>query len=834
MSVIGNMKSLTTDVGALIKQVKELRKEVKGLAGDAKGAMSTVKGVTGKGGQLALGESQTGNSLSSSLANISEPGGRQRGGPTNFLNAGMAQFTSNRFNTAAFMSMSATSAMAKGSAISAAVSGVGDIAKGVYNMTMDSSGIVNRATSYYQATLRAPGLSRKGVEAATFKALKGGITEVGGDAAVAGILAASGYTVGSKNYLGAAAQVGGAANYLGMGNKEAAGAIAGLQSGKFAANAYQYGITTMNPNGTYKSAGNIATQIMQTFSAGQKFTAKGINESYLKGNLGPILEGLGLNADQQQIIVQAMVDKASGRNPDLASKDSKSGGAGNTNPLDAALRMNTSQTGIQMASEKNTLKGLAGAAATVETFNRKMEDAIVGLSTLRGYLDGVSGTNVGKGAKSGLSGLKKLGGAALMIGGAAVTAASFGGATPLGLAMMGTGAGLAFSGGGGTPGYGGSFGANTGAKGGGTPQGSSANWMDKGDLWSSTGGNHLGTDYPAKEGTPVYAKGDGIVSSESISADYGNAVLITHNDGYQTLYAHLSNKLVSPGELIRKDQPIGKVGKSGKATGAHLHYEVRKGKNNPVDPSEYGDGTSPLSQSLMGAQISMMMGDSLSLSNTVGSNSASNTAGNMGLGNSSPKEIGTDATAYASSVLTKLGAPVTEANLQHMARWMAFENGWKNLAGSHNNPLNTTLDKPGAGNFNSVGVKIYSSLDEGAQATVDTLTGKSSAARGYDAIVAGLQSGKLSNSEFANLVNNSSWGTKIKGGGTPGYGASMPVLTPNQIAAPVHLTSEGTGAQTVNIVVKFDQANEQNAEVFAKRVQKILDGNSRNRKIGAK
>ena len=829
MSVIGNMKSLTTDVGALIKQVKELRKEVKGLAGDAKGAMSTVKGVTGKGGQLALGESQTGNALSSSLANISEPGGRQRGGPTNFLDAHLARFTSNRFSTANFMSMAAGTQMAMGSAGSGIVSGAAQLLTAPYQMTMDSSGIVNRAAGYYQSTLRAPGLSRKGVEAATFKALRGGITEVGGDAAVAGILAASGYTVGSKNYLGAAAQVGGAANYLGMGNQQAAGAIAGLQSGKFAANAYQYGITTMNPNGTYKSAGNIATQIMQTFSSGQKFTAKGINESYLKGNLQPILEGLNLSPDQQQIIVQAMIDKASGKNPDLASKSTKSGGAGNTNPLDAAMRINSSQTDIQMASEANTLKGLAGAAATVETFNRNMKGMIASLALFRGYLDGISGTNVGKGGKSLWSGAKKLAGGAMVAAGIGLEGLSFGTST----ALVVGGMGLMSSGGGGTPGYGGSFGSS-GAKGGGTPNGTSANWMDKGDLWSSTGGNHLGTDYPAKEGTPVYSKGDGVVSNESISADYGNAVLITHNDGYQTLYAHLSNKLVSPGELIRKDQPIGKVGKSGKATGAHLHYEVRKGKNNPVDPSAYGDGSSPLSQSLMGAQISMMMGDSLSLANTVGSNSASNTAGNMGLGNSSPKDIGTDATAYASSVLTKLGAPVTEANLQHMARWMAFENGWKNLAGSHNNPLNTTLDKPGAGNFNSVGVKIYSSLDEGAQATVDTLTGKSSAARGYDAIVAGLQSGKLSNSEFANLVNSSSWGTKIKGGGTPGYGASLPVLTPNQIAAPVHLTSEGTGAQTVNITVKFDNANEQNAEVFAKRVQKILEGNSRNRKIGAK
>lgn len=822
MSVIGNMKSLTTDVASLIKQVKELRKEVKGLAGDAKTAMGNVKGVTGHGGQLTLGESQTGNTMSSSFGNLPDVSGRRRGGPTDFLSAGMAQFTSNRFNTAAFMSMAATSQMTKASGVGNIISGVGQMASSGYQMTMDSSGIVNRAAGYYQATLMAPGMTRKGVEAATFSALKGGITEVGGDAMVANILASSGYTAGSKNYLGAAAQVGGAANYLGMGNQQAATAIAGLQSGKFAANAYQYGITTMNPNGTYKSPGNIAKQIMQTFSTGQKFTAKNINESYLKGALGPVLEGLGLSGDQQQIIRSAMVDIASGKNPDLATKGTKSGGAGNTNPLESAFRMNASQTGIQMASEKNTLSGLSGAASTVEAFNTTMKDAIVGLSRFRGYLDGVSGTNVGKGGKSFLSGMGNIIKGGLMVGlGAALTATEVG--APIGVGLIAGGVGVASkNGGGGTPGYGGSFGKR-GAKGGGTPKGSSANWMDKGDLWSSTGGQHLGTDYPAMEGTPVFAKGDGVVSNESISSDYGNAVLITHNDGYQTLYAHLKSKDVSPGDMVRKDQPIGKVGKTGNATGPHLHYEVRSGKNHPVDPSSYGDGTSPLERTTMGAAIAMMAAGRKDTSS----------AGTQS-GTSSSKPIGTDATAFATSLLGKLGAPVNETNLQHVSKWMAFENGWKNLAGNHNNPLNTTLSKPGAGTFNSAGVKIYSSLEEGAQAAVDTLTGRSSKQRGYDAIVAGLKSGNLSDSDFANRINSSSWGTKIHGGGTPGYGASVPALTPHQVSSPVHLSTESNGGQTVNITVKFDQANEHNAEVFAKKVQKILENNNRNSKIGAK
>ena len=827
MSVIGNMKSLTTDVGALIKQVIELRKEVKGLAGDAKGAMSTVKGVTGKGGQLALGESQTGNSLSSSLGNISEPGGRQRGGPTNFLDAHLARFTSSRFSTANFMDMQSYNASMTGMGASAAVTGAAQLLTAPYQMTMDSSGVVNRAAGYYQATLRAPGLSRKGVEAATFKALKGGITEVGGDSAVAGILAASGYTVGSKNYLGAAAQVGGAANYLGMGNQQAAGAIAGLQSGKFAANAYQYGITTMNSNGTYKSAGNIASQIMTTFSSGQKMTAKGINESYLKGSLGPILEGLGLSPDQQQIIVQAMVDKSQGKNPDLASKSTKSGGAGNTNPLDAAMRINSSQTGIQMASEANTLKGLAGAAATVETFNRNMEGMIVSMATFKGYMDGLSGTNVGKGGKSAVSGIKKIAGVGLMLGGAALTGATFGLATPLGLGIAGVGAGMAFSGGGGggTPGYGGSFGGS-GAKGGGTPKGSSANWMDKGDVWSSTGGQHLGTDYPALEGTPVFAKGDGVVSNESVSSDYGNAVLVTHGDGYQTLYAHLKSKSVSPGDQVRKDQPIGKVGKSGNATGPHLHYEVRKGKNNPVDPSAYGDGTSPLTQSLMGAQISMMMGDNLSSPNTGGkdSSAAGSNTPYVGSGKYS-KEALSDAALR--DTLTAAG--FSGSGLDNAMKVARAESGGRPGA---LNPDSSTGDYSlGLFQVNMIGSlgtrrneKYLKEYGQYGYTGTESLYDPAINARiAFDISKGG--------TKWSNAWVNTSEKLNL-GGGTPGYGASIAPLPSNQVASPVHLTSGSSGAKNVYIEVKFDTANEQNAAVFAKKVQKILQSSNHDSIVG--
>jgi murein DD-endopeptidase MepM/ murein hydrolase activator NlpD len=68
--------------------------------------------------------------------------------------------------------------------------------------------------------------------------------------------------------------------------------------------------------------------------------------------------------------------------------------------------------------------------------------------------------------------------------------------------------------------------------------------------------------------------------------DFGHYIVICHNNGYETLYAHLSKRLVKDGDRIQPGQKIGLVGKSGRSTGPHLHYEIRH-KGKPVDPMKY-------------------------------------------------------------------------------------------------------------------------------------------------------------------------------------------------------------------------------------------------------
>lgn len=88
---------------------------------------------------------------------------------------------------------------------------------------------------------------------------------------------------------------------------------------------------------------------------------------------------------------------------------------------------------------------------------------------------------------------------------------------------------------------------------------------------------HKGVDYAAPIGTPVYAAGKGTVAFKGWKAGFGKVIFLEHGPHYTTVYGHLSNfaSRLEEGGRVRQGQPIGYVGKSGLATGPHLHYEFR-------------------------------------------------------------------------------------------------------------------------------------------------------------------------------------------------------------------------------------------------------------------
>jgi murein DD-endopeptidase MepM/ murein hydrolase activator NlpD len=86
---------------------------------------------------------------------------------------------------------------------------------------------------------------------------------------------------------------------------------------------------------------------------------------------------------------------------------------------------------------------------------------------------------------------------------------------------------------------------------------------------------HQGLDISADHGSPVYATADGAIRQASREGAYGNLVTIDHGYGLETRYGHLSRFDVKVGDQVKRGDVIGRVGATGRATGPHLHYEVR-------------------------------------------------------------------------------------------------------------------------------------------------------------------------------------------------------------------------------------------------------------------
>lgn len=88
---------------------------------------------------------------------------------------------------------------------------------------------------------------------------------------------------------------------------------------------------------------------------------------------------------------------------------------------------------------------------------------------------------------------------------------------------------------------------------------------------------HRGIDFRAKVNTPIYATADGVVQfvEPKNRGSFGRLIVITHNYGFKTLYAHLHKTNVKVGDVVYKDELIGYSGNSGRSSGPHLHYEVK-------------------------------------------------------------------------------------------------------------------------------------------------------------------------------------------------------------------------------------------------------------------
>ncbi len=97
---------------------------------------------------------------------------------------------------------------------------------------------------------------------------------------------------------------------------------------------------------------------------------------------------------------------------------------------------------------------------------------------------------------------------------------------------------------------------------------------------------HTGVDIAGSHGSTVWASADGEVIYSGYRGSLGNLLIVDHGNGYETYYAHLDGFAVQTGEEVERGQTIGYMGRTGRATGTHLHYEVHH-DGSPVNPMRY-------------------------------------------------------------------------------------------------------------------------------------------------------------------------------------------------------------------------------------------------------
>lgn len=264
------------------------------------------------------------------------------------------------------------------------------MAKGVGNFLPEVASTIQRAGTYYNATIMggfrgSQRISRGDVENATFGTLAqmSGITSSGSSAMVANILANQGMVAGSDVYARTVRSVGNAARYLNMSNESAAAAIGGLGTGVMSANLMRnFGIYTTDPvTGKERSMSDVFEELANRITKpGTNPTAEDVQNSIRKGALGAVIASSGLSGEQQTLFKQYMIERASGNKMDLSdqsemkklmdSQNLPGPGSGimamNDNPLNAMMDLETSAEGAEKAATPAYILGIKTATGTLK------------------------------------------------------------------------------------------------------------------------------------------------------------------------------------------------------------------------------------------------------------------------------------------------------------------------------------------------------------------------------------------------------------------------------------------------------------------------------------
>jgi murein DD-endopeptidase MepM/ murein hydrolase activator NlpD len=473
------------------------------------------------------------------------------------------------------------------------IGGFGAVAAGgIMSMMPSMEKYLVRETGYYQAGVSSMGaLGRQGLVDTTRENLTT-MTSVGSDATVAAILSGRGVSTGSNLYGSILRQTSNAASYFNQSNEVAASSMEALTGGGSSAALLRRGIFTSNPmTGEVLNESQIFEQLARRFNVTSDMTVEEIQDELRRGFLGANIDSLDMDPAAKERLRMYFLSKGSNSGfagVDFSSQDSMENWAANAfgagsrlidtenaensfiNPMNPAYQMAGSETGLIEDYAGLYGEGFQDAADFIGAAQREMKffadetnEAGNLLVKFNSALATILGSDIGAGIASG------------------------------GFVFMGPAMGISaiesyFTGG--------EDAATGGAGVGDVALGPQLSAPTIGNVTAGYGkagpefidGTHNGIDYGVPIGTDVRAAYDGTVQTvknNTAERSYGLHIVLDHGGGWTTTYAHLSEALVAAGDSVRKNQLIGKSGKSG-TTDPHLHFEVKKhGKDIP--PSQF-------------------------------------------------------------------------------------------------------------------------------------------------------------------------------------------------------------------------------------------------------
>lgn len=457
-------------------------------------------------------------------------------------------------------------------AMSDAMGHVVGVASGISMMMPDTVLTMSRQRAFYEANA-ALGFSQRdsSIRAATQMDYMSSSTS---GAMVSNILANTGFTPGTQQYTTAKDYVSGLTGVFNIESERGALAMGEFYSAGTSQSFMAGGIMMTGMDGQAKSPTEMFEEFFQRIYAGP-MSEEQLNQELQRGYLNNSIRSLGLNPEMESALRTFIRRRYQGKTFDLSdpnavknlTNEAKSRGSRNT-MMEAQYEMAGKEAELMEAAEGGTDKGVRDANdALIELANFTRDNLIPNFSELNSMLVRVLGSEraagtivAGQNAFNLPADIFKM---FLPFGGSGQ------GGVPLANAAGGVG------------GIGGSVDIISGST----------------RITSAFGaqrdnGPHKGTDYAVPEGTPIKSAGDGEVvesrRSTHPSGGYGEYIKVQHDNGWQTLYAHLSRRGKAVGSKVRRGEQIGLSGNTGYSTGPHLHFEAINPSGQRVAPENLG------------------------------------------------------------------------------------------------------------------------------------------------------------------------------------------------------------------------------------------------------